>query len=179
MIRLARTCFLIFAALWGSACSSPSAQLAASDLDALTGAPWVGTLTYRDYATSKPITIPSSLIVRRITTTPADPPAWEFGYGYSKEPHADSTSTLTLRDNGRTLGDESVIARGQSVTGVLSYITECHGEDDNRPATFRFEHSLSPTYYARRKLVRFDGERDFFERHWYRWSREGQLPAAQ
>ena len=140
----------------------------ASDIDALVGAPWVGTLTYLDYTSKKSVTIDSSLMVGRVGDAP---PSWSFGYGYSREPHADSTSTLTLLEDGRVFGDEVVVSRARCADGGLAYTTESRGEDDQRAATFRFEHRLDPRSYSRRKLVRYDGEREYVERHVYRWSR--------
>jgi hypothetical protein len=151
--------------------SSPTgndaARLTPADLDLLTGPPWVGSLTYLDYTSKQQTTIDSSLIVTRKSDAP---PTWEFGVGYSKEPHANSKEDVSLKDGGRTLGDEQVLSRTSLPDGVL-FITECNGQDDNRAARFRFEHSITAHEYSKRKLVRFDGTRDFFERHIYRWKR--------
>ena len=147
--------------------SNDPARLVANDLDLLTGPPWVGTLTYLDYTSKKQTTIDSSLIVVRTSDTP---PAWEFGVGYANEPHADSKEDVSLKDGGRTLGDEQVVSRISLPDGVL-FITECDGRDDNRAARFRFEHSITAHEYSKRKLVRFDGTSEFFERHIYRWKR--------
>lgn len=146
------------------------ARLNAADIDLLTGSPWVGSLTYLDYTSKVPRTIDSSLIVRRVAD---NPPAWEFGIGYSKEPHADSKSSAALSADGTSLGDEVVTSRAALPGGGVRFTTECDGVDDNRPARFRFEHTITPNAYARRKMVRFDGEAEFFERHIYRWSRSG------
>jgi len=147
--------------------SNDPARLVANDLDLLTGTPWVGTLTYLDYTSKKQTTIDSSLIVVRTNDTP---PAWEFGVGYAKEPHADSKEDVSLKDGGRRLGDEQVVSRTSLPDGVL-FITECDGQDDNRAARFRFEHTITPHEYSKRKLVRFVGTTEFFERHIYRWNR--------
>lgn len=147
---------------------SDEPRLTAADIDTLAGTPWVGTLTYLDYQSSRLTTIDSSLIVRR---TADAPPAWEFGVGYSKEPHADAKETVALADDGRSLGDEVVISRETLPDGAVRFITEVDGKDDHRPARFRFVHTVSARAYTRSKLVRFEGDREFFERHVYRWSR--------
>jgi hypothetical protein len=147
--------------------SSDAAPLNAADIDRLTGRPWVGTLTYLDYTSKQQTTIDSSLIVTRKSDAP---PTWEFGVGYSKEPHADSKEDVSLKDGGRTLGEEQVVSRTSLPDGVL-FITECNGQDDNRAARFRFEHRITAHEYSKRKLVRFDGTSDYFERHIYRWKR--------
>lgn len=154
----------------GNRASTPSSEprLHVADIDSLTGPPWVGTLTYLDYTSQQHTTIDSSLIVRRVGDSP---PSWEFGLGYSKEPHADSKETIALSGDGQALGDERVVSREALPGGGVRFVTECDGEDDHRPSRFRFEHTLSPHEYSRRKLVRFNGTNEFFERHVYRWGR--------
>lgn len=171
-----RICALmsLVAMLCASGCSTDgmptdtSVSLRTDDIDALTGPAWVGTLTYLDYTSQQHTTIDSSLIVRRVSNSP---PSWEFGMGYSREPHADSKEILSLSADGHTLGNEQVLSREPLPGGGVRFVTECDGEDDHRPSRFRFEHTVTPHAYSRRKLVRFSGESEFFERHIYRWTR--------
>jgi hypothetical protein len=110
-------------------------------------------------------------MVRRTADNPA---AWEVGTGYSKEPHADSKKTMVLTDGGHMLSDERVVSREVLPTGDLVFVTEVEGEDDNRPALFRFESAITAHEYTRRKMVRLEdgsGDGKFFQRHVYRWRR--------
>lgn len=141
-------------------------SLEPADLDLLTGAPWSGTLTYLDYTTGKPTTIASTLTVRRIA---ADLPTWELRVGYPKEPGADSVQTIVLKNN--TIGNESILSRRTLPDGGIEFITSAPGTDDNKPATFRFVHRLTPTIYSRTKLVTFVGQSTELQRHIYSWSR--------
>lgn len=143
-------------------------QLTPAQVDRLCGAPWIGTLTYLDYTSGKLTTIDSSLQVRRLDGPGA---RWEYGIGYSKEPHADSRETLELTRGGTQLGDERIVRVEEDASGTLRYVTECEGLDDNRPASFRFEHEVSDRACSRRKMVRFAGTTEWFERHIYRWHR--------
>lgn len=166
--------FMFVAVMIASGCAtrgtghSSGARLLAADVDRLAGDPWVGTLTYLDYTSNQLTTIDSSLMVRR---TDASAATWEFGVGYSKEPHADSKEVVSLSGDGTMLGDEVVVSREETADGGLRFVTECDGMDDERPARFRFEHTVTAKEYVRRKMVRFNGEEDFFERHVYRWGR--------
>ncbi len=163
MIRLA-----ILACVCLVGCGTPGRPmentLLPSDIDILTGGPWVGTLTYLDYSSGKSVTIDSSLSVRRVAEA-----SWEFGVGYSKEPHADSKEVVTLAAG--MLGGDRVVSRRELPGGGVVVVTESAGEDDHRAALFRFEHSITALEYSRRKMVRLDGEREFIERHVYRWKR--------
>lgn len=146
-----------------------TATLLPADIDALIGGPWVGTLTYLDYTSHKLVTIDSSLVVRR---TGQSPPSWEFGVGYSKEPHADTKEVIALSVDGSKFGDEMVVSRSDMPGGGVKFITESEGEDDHKPAQFRFEHEITPVQYTRRKLVQFKGERGaWIERHVYQLKR--------
>jgi len=167
MTRVTTTFLTVLACLSTLGCST-SARLTAADVDALTGLPWIGTLTYLDYTSGTHTTIDSTLVVQRTSKTAA---AWEFATGYSKEPRADSTEIVALSDDGRMLGDARVIQRDALADGGIFFVTESTGDDDHRASDFRLEHSITAHEYSRRKLVRFEGEPEFFERHIYRWKR--------
>jgi hypothetical protein len=165
---------LAFLGLGMASCSSRPpvdenvARLEPADIDRLCGAPWVGTLTYLDYTSGQHTTIDSNVTVRRVESKPA---TWEVGIGYSKEPHADARELVSLSADGTKLDSELVIVATRSPDGQLRFVTECDGMDDNRPATFRFEHDVNARTYSRRKMVRLAGASEWFERHIYRWSR--------
>lgn len=174
MIKLVAVCVVTAVSIASAGCTTSGGTAAdgpridPADIDRLTGPPWVGALTYLDYSSRRLMTIDSSITVRRASD---DPPAWEFGFGYSKEPHADSTETIALSRDGRRLGDEAVVSREQMTGGGVRITTEADGNDDSRPARFRFVHTITDRAYTRSKLVRFTDEADFFERHVYRWTR--------
>ena len=143
------------------------ARVVAADIDALTGAPWVGTLTYLDYTSGKQTTIDSSLMVQRVEGQTA----WTFGIGYQKEPHADATEVVKLSSDGRMLGDETVISRQTLDAGGVVIVTQMRGEDNQRPATLRFEYRIEARRVSKRKVVEFGGSEAPFQRHVYVWER--------
>lgn len=164
----------LVAMLCGSGCSTNAepndtgVKLHADAVDALTVPAWVGTLAYLDHTSHQRTTIASSLIVRRVG---GSPPSWEFGVGCSREPHTDSKEILSLSCDGRAPGGEHVLLRGSFHGRGVGSVTERDGEDDQRASRFRFEHTVTLHEYSRRKLVRFNGENEFFERDVYRWMR--------
>lgn len=138
------------------------------------GKPWKGTLTYRNYSDGTSATIPSTLLVTRADTPTNADSAFNFAIGYDEEPHANSASRLEIREQGK------VIALGDSVERVVSHervgddvviVTQSTGEDDNKPATIRKVYTISARAFSLQKLVKFEGQTEFFERHIYRWSR--------
>lgn len=140
-----------------------------ADLDTLIGPTWRGTLTYLNYGSDKLSTIPTSLLVARTGEA-----AWSWATGYDDEPHADSASEVRLIEGGQAIqsGDtiERVVSRVRE-GDRLSFMTEHADADDNRPATIRREYRIGPGEFSIRKLVKYEGEGDFFQRHEYRWKR--------
>lgn len=144
-------------------------RLQAADFDRLTGPTWRGALTYLNYGSNELSTIRSTLLVANVSEG-----VWSWATGYNDEPHADSASEVRLIDSGAAIqsGDtiERVISRTQRGTST-ELTTEHQGTDDNRPATIQRVYEISPKQFSIRKLVRFDGEPKFFERHAYTWTR--------
>lgn len=140
-----------------------------ADMDALTGPAWKGTLTYLDYTSEKTTTIASTLVVVRRPASGAA--SWDVRIGYTDEPEKDGGETVTMsRGRDEFLGAR-IVERARLEGGTLRITTEARGEDDRRPALIRKIHTLGPTRYVLRKMVRFDGTAEFFERHRYDWSR--------
>lgn len=162
----------------GGCQSAPT--VTAADLNRLTGPMWTGTLTYRDYTTNKSTTIESTLQVVKVAGLPqvgndyADAgvtPGWEFRFGYPREPKANSTKIIALSPGGDKIGDELVTKRATLPGGTLRIVTEKPGTDNDRPALFQFHYNIAPNSFTLTKLVRPDGEGEFFERNKYQWSR--------
>lgn len=182
-----RSCLLVlfavaFAFLSGG-CHS-SGMVVPADLDRLTGAPWAGTLTYRDYGTGKETTIESTLEVVKapglaeIGNDFADAgvrPGWEFRIGYPREPKANSSFVVRISPDGKRLqtdrSDETVTSRIEMPDGALLLTTEERGMDNERPAVLQFLYAISQTSFSMTKRVRPEGEPEFFDRNKYRWSR--------
>jgi hypothetical protein len=139
-----------------------------ADMQRLSGAPWKGSLTYLDYTSKKPISITSTLVVTRAD---ADGRSWRFDYQYPDEPTANSASTVTIDGDGSAIDGERVTERSVLADGIVRIVTEKPGQDDRRPATFRFTYLIGDASFSRRKEVRFEGAADYFERHTYSWTR--------
>lgn len=171
--------FIGLAAFASFGCQS-APKVTSADLDRLTGPQWNGTLSYRDYTTKKNTTIESNLQVVKVPGLAkvgndfADAgvaPAWEFRFGYPREPKANSTKVVKLSPDGDAIGDEIVTRRASLPGGTLRIVTEKRGSDNDKPALFQFHYNIAPTSFTLTKLVKPDGESEFFERNKYQWSR--------
>lgn len=144
------------------------ASIKRDDLQILTGTQWSGTLTYLDYRSKKKVSIPSQLIVR---PNGDDKWSWVFEYVYPDEPHANSRGIVQLSEDGGRLNGEVVLERISLPDNTIRFVTEKKGEDNNRPASFRFTYLLNAQSFSIMKEVRYEGEEQFFERNRFDWKR--------
>lgn len=152
-----------------TATESKSDIVRTADFDTLTGETWRGTLTYLDYTSNKPTSIRSTLRV-----TAKEPGVWLFATGYDDEPHADGASEVRIVDVGKSISNDDTMERVVSRVerdGGVEIITEHAGEDNEQKATIRREYIIGKGSFSIRKLVKIEGEPDFFQRHEYSWKR--------
>jgi hypothetical protein len=139
-----------------------------ADLISLTGERWIGTLSYLDYTSNRQVSIPSTLLVTGIEGQPS---SFTFDYQYPDEPHARSTSTITIANDGREFAGEQVVKRQISAGGTLILVTEKTGRDNDREALIRHTYQIQPRSFSIRKEVRYTGTAAFLQRNEYRWER--------
>jgi hypothetical protein len=96
--------------------------------------------------------------------------AWDVRMGYDDEPHADSGEIAKLEEGGTVFRGQRVLER-EETGGRVRIVTETRGDDDRKPATFRFVYVIEAKSCSIQKLVKFDEGGEFFERHVYRWTR--------
>ena len=165
-MRIIQTVFSFVLLL--SALYAQDPQIRPADLLLVTGSRWTGQLTYLDYTTKRPVSIPSTLSVTQVDGQPS---AFIFDYQYPDEPHAKSTSTLTIADGGRTFSGERVVTRQVSTDGTLLLVTEKSGRDDGREALIRHTYQIKPGRFLIKKEVRFGDNLQFIQRSLYQWAR--------
>ena len=136
-----------------------TATLKQNDLDGLAGKHWAGTLTYLDYTSSRLTAIPTELTVKAIGNG-----AYEWHTAYPKEPSHNSTDTLVISADGKLLDGEAVTQRSLK-NGMLKIVTLKTGEDNNKPADFRFTYLIGNRSFSRKKEVMYNGTTDWFTRN--------------
>ena len=161
-ILLAASCFTV--------CSSQEKKGGVlQDFAALAGN-WEGSLTYLDYTTGKPYTMPANVAIKRIGQTNR----FSFSNSYPKEQSANTTDTLTISGDGRYIDTELVKERNVLTNGDIEIVTEEKGKDgnDNKSALFRHTYTVGKTQFTRRKEVQFEGEPNWIKRHEYTYQRK-------
>jgi hypothetical protein len=142
-------------------------NISISDFRKLDGK-WKGTLTYLDYSSNKLTTIPASTLIEIVSDTEFD----QYIF-YTEEPDKNKKTRYRINATGTELGDRRLVEKIIQTDGGIKLVLESAGPDgnDNRPAVFRHIMVLSANKFVVTKMVRFEGEKDFFERHTYSFSR--------
>ncbi len=149
--------------LSGSAFSQPVVSTA--DFKAATGS-WKGTLTYLDYTSGKPFTMPAGMVLRV-----ADREHVILSFDYPKEPNANDNDTIAIK--GSEINDAEVISRENMEDGGIKIVTEKEGVDgnDNRKALLRHIYIISKNSFQNAKQVKFEGTDTWIKRSEYLFSR--------
>ncbi|RZM06755.1 MAG: hypothetical protein EOO88_52885 [Pedobacter sp.] len=139
-----------------------------NDFQKMSGS-WKGSLTYLDYATGKPYTMPADIEIKRIAQTNQ----FALYNSYPNEKSANSIDTLTISTDGKYIDNALVKSRRQLSNGVIEVITEEMGTDgnDDQPATFRHTYLFSKTQFKKRKDVQFTGATEWINRHEYSYTK--------
>lgn len=131
-----------------------------NDLDSLTGKKWIGTLTYLDYTTNKLELIPTEL-----TVTAKGNGVYSWFTVYPKESSHNSTDDIIISADGKTFDGETVTGRAVEPDGALLFTTQKPGNDNNKPATFRYSYRIGKNTFSRKKEVSYTGDKAWFIRN--------------
>lgn len=141
-------------------------KISPDDLKMISGN-WKGTLTYVDYGTNKPFTMPANVKVEKGTN--------DFQVGllisYPKEPNANSKDKIKISKDGSSVNKNPVISRENLPDQEVKIITETGGKDNNQEALIRNIYIFGPERLIIRKEVKFNDAKDWFMRNEYNLER--------
>ena len=139
------------------------------DLKTLSGS-WTGSLTYLDYSSGKPYTMPANLVIKQIDKTAK----YSFSNIYPNEPSANSTDTVVLSSDGKLFDGKLITSRQKTANGDVEFITEDLGKDgnENKPAKIRLTYTFNQSSFSKRKDIQFVGEIGWIKRHEYLYTRK-------
>jgi hypothetical protein len=159
--------FLVFTLSVVSSAQYKKRLIRYKDLAILAGH-WNGTLTYIDYTSNKPYSMPAQTIInyyrkRNILS---------YQIIYPDEPKANSTDTITLSGNGRILNGDTVVSI-KRIKKSIEIITEKYGTDgnDNKNALIRHSYFINRDTYHVTKQVKFINEKNWILRNEYVFKR--------
>ena len=137
------------------------------DLDLIIGE-WQGTLTYIDYGSGSPYTMP----VEATITAGKKNNLLQIEMVYPNEPKANNSSKITISRDGKSINKQTIVSRLINASGEVEIITEDSGKDDNRQATIRHTYILGKDRFINRKEVRFAEQDDWLMRNEFSYRRK-------
>jgi hypothetical protein len=153
----------IFASIFLLLCLTATAQsVQVNDLAASVGS-WEGKLTYLDYSSGEPYTMPANIKVRLTE----DKSGYVMAYEYPNEPQASSIDTTFIRDN--FFGKDKIVAFEKASGAGYTLVTEVDGTDgnDNKNAVLRHVYRVTATNFSITKEVKFEGTELWIKRNEY------------
>jgi hypothetical protein len=131
---------------------------------------WQGTLTYLDYSSGKPFSMPARIKVSRVRKNDQ---LLILSFRYPDEPKANENDTLVISRGGSAINGAAIVSKEWSAGGLLQIITEERGTDgnENRKALLKHIYQISKKVFSIRKEVKFDGGQNFILRNEYKMGR--------
>lgn len=162
--------FLLSLALGLTAnCLAQNNKISIRDFNALVGS-WEGNLTYLDYSSGKPYSMPANLIITQLSTANG----YLFSNQYPDEPKANSQDTVVISSNGKQINKEEVVTFTKQMDGNWEIYTTLAGQDgnDNKPAIIQHQYTLSKDTFILQKKVKFEGGDNWILRHTYSYHKK-------
>ncbi len=148
---------------------SSAQKVTPTQLKAFEGS-WVGTLTYLDYKSNEPFTMPANTMFQQ---SKDNPNIFLRSIGYSTEPHANQKDSMIVSKDGTMLDDYKVVSTKKLKDGLLEIVTEKKDVDgnDNKQAIIKRTFTITLTTFIIKKEVKFEGENKWIVRHTYRFKK--------
>lgn len=128
---------------------------------------WKGTLTYLDYSSGKPYTMPANLTVKQ----GKNENELLFIHMYPNEPKANSSEKLKISGDGKQLNNKDVESKEKLPNGQIQIITEYKGKDNKQNALIRNIYILAENQFVIRKEVQFENSDEWVKRNEYNYKK--------
>lgn len=147
---------------WATSTFAQENLIGPGDLTAFMGK-WEGSLTYTDYSTGKPFTMPANVEIE----PGADRNQIILNNVYPNETIANNEYTLKIDPREGTINGKRIIERKEMDNGQTIWIIEYEGTDgdDNQKAMIRETYTISPEIFITQKEVLFEGETRWMRRN--------------
>jgi hypothetical protein len=129
---------------------------------------WEGSITYLDYKSNKPFTMPANLSVKQ----GKNENSLVLKNVYPKEPKANNSSKIKITKNGLLLNKNRVISREELENRLLQIQTEHEGKDDGKESRIRYTYSIGSDVFIVRKEVKFEKVDNWIKRSEYKYTRK-------
>ena len=129
---------------------------------------WKGSLTYMDYSSGKPFSMPANVNLRIANNSQII-----LSYAYPNEPNANGKDTLLISSDGLLIDGGAIQSREILEDGAVKIVTVKTGRDgnDNKPALIRHSYILGKHSFQNIKEVKFEDTDKWIVRNTYLFSR--------
>lgn len=128
---------------------------------------WTGGLTYIDYSSKKPFSMPANLTV----TQGKNKNQFVLNFIYPNEPKANSKDKILVSKSGDKLNDKVVKSKRVLSNGNVEIITEYEGKDNNEKALIRNVYLVASNQFVIIKEVKFEKSNDWLKRNEYNFNK--------
>jgi len=128
---------------------------------------WEGALTYLDYQTNEPFTMPVNLNIEN----GKNEYLFKLFLEYPKEPKANGTDKIRLSKDGTRINKATIISTRELTEEEFEIITEYSGKDNNKKAQIRVTYIIKRTELIIRKEVKFKNSEEWILRSEYNYNR--------
>lgn len=129
---------------------------------------WTGSLTYLDYQTQAPFSMPAELVVEKGKKQGQ----LLLQYIYPNEPKANSKGKLTQSKDGTSINGNKIVSRRVLENQDLEIQSQYTGKDDNKKALIRTTYVFGATQLIIRKEVQFSDAEAWIKRNEYQFNRK-------
>ncbi|WP_276388350.1 hypothetical protein [Eudoraea chungangensis] len=143
-----------------------SNRITKEELNLITGS-WKGSLTYLDYSSNKPFSMPANLMVKQGSTKQE----LILMNDYPQEPNANSSEKIKVSKNGEAINGYKIISKIKRSDGNLEITTEHKGKNNNKSALIRNIYILGINHLIIRKEVQFKGSMNWIRRNEFSYTR--------
>ena len=139
-------------------------KIEANEIKKLIGT-WKGSLTYVDYRTNKPYSMPCTLDI----ITKKENRKFILKYTYPNEPKANSSEQLKFSKDLRKINGKIISQKLRNAEDNVELTTSYNGKDgnDNKKAAIRNIYIVGEEIFIIRKEVKFEGSEDWIKRSEY------------
>lgn len=166
-----RLCFLILTmltflsiGLGQESSNSARNKIELQDIQNLIGE-WKGTLTYMDYSSNKPYSMPCEVEIKSKRKNRK----LILKYNYPNEPKANNKGKLKISKGRKKLNGKLIVSRSKTMDGNIQITTEYNGKNgnENKKALIRNVYIIGVNKFVIRKEVQFEGSKEWIRRNEY------------
>jgi len=128
---------------------------------------WQGELTYLDYQSGKPFSMPANVRIAQ----GKDSRTLNVEMEYPNEPQANNSAKIKINKDGSEIDGYAVNTRNVDDSGNVTIEAEKWGKDDNKKALIRMTYTFGNAMFAMSKSVQFEGSDAWILRNTYEYQR--------